>query len=112
MRDSGIHSLRGVRRQPDGTYIVDVELDIGIIIQDVIVRGNISEAPVHMIERTVTMRYPTYNSTHRKQVAEPTFVYVSTTAKERIGNVIDVLLSRIVSETNTPRLFEDVEREE
>ena len=35
MRDSGIRSLRSVRHQPDGTYIADVELDIGIVIQDV-----------------------------------------------------------------------------
>jgi len=91
---------------------VNVELDIGIIIQGVSVRGNIAEAPVRMIERTVTVRYPTYNSTHRKQVPEPTFLYVSPTAKERIGTVIALLISRQVGETSTPRLFEDVGGEE
>ena len=112
MRDSGIRCLRSVQRQPDGTYIVDVELDIGIIIQAVTVRGNVAEAPVHMIERTKVVSHPTYRSTYRAQVPEPTFLYVSPTAKERTGTVIALLISRHVGETNTPRLFEDVEREE
>jgi hypothetical protein len=81
MRDSGIRCLRSVQRQPDGTYIVDVELDIGIIVQGVSVRGNVAEAPVHIIERTKVVNHPTYRSTYRKQVPEPTFVYVSLTAK-------------------------------
>ena len=93
MRDSGIRCLRSVQRQPDGTYIVDVELDIGIIIQGVSVRGNVAEAPVHIIERTKVVNHPTYRSTYRKQVPEPTFVYVSLTAKERIGAVIALLES-------------------
>lgn len=45
-------------------------------------------------------------------VPEPTFLYVSPTAKERIGAVIALLISRQVGETSTPRLFEDVEGEE
>jgi hypothetical protein len=112
MRDSGIRCLRNVQRQPDGTYIVDIELDIGIIIQGVTVRGNVSEAPVHMVERTEVVSHPTYRSTYRRKVPEPTFVYLSPAAKERIGAVISVLISRQVGETSTPRLFEDVGGEE